>query len=71
MSDNKDFTERFFSWAKSEGLESKDIAKELGKSQVVVSNWRSKGVPPNHYYACNAFVSKRAILKALTGDGGE
>ena len=65
MSDNKDFTERFFSWAKDEGLESKDIAKELGKSQVVVSNWRSKLLPPGHRYAAQAFMDKVAILKIL------
>jgi len=65
MKDNKDFTEFFFSWAKSKGLKSSDIAKELGKSQVVVSNWRSKSIPPNHKYACRSYMNKVAILEIL------
>ena len=65
MSDNKDFTELFFSWAKCQELNSNDIANELGKAQAVVSNWRSRGVPKGHQYACQAYMDKvawRAII---------
>tara|TARA_R110000851_G_scaffold93487_1_gene203722 strand:+ start:64 stop:459 length:396 start_codon:yes stop_codon:yes gene_type:complete len=60
MTDKKIFTETFFSWAAENKLKSKDIAKELGKSQVIISNWRSKGVPKGAEYACNAYMDKMA-----------
>ncbi len=65
MTDEQTFTEFFFGWAKDNGLKSSDIAQELGKSQVVVSNWRSKSVPKNHEYACRAYMNKVAILEIL------
>jgi len=71
MADKKEFTELFFSWAKSKRLKTSDIAKELGKNPVVVSNWRGKGLPPNHEYACRAYMSKVAILEALNQGGSE
>ena len=60
MTDNTDFTKTFFDWAKNEGLSSQDIADELGKSRVVISNWRSKGTPVGHYYACRSYMEKVA-----------
>ena len=65
MSQNKDFTEFFFSWAASNGLSSRDIAEELGKSQVVISNWRSKCTPKGQEYACRAYMDKVEMLDIL------
>jgi hypothetical protein len=52
------FTESFFKWAEENGFSSQDIADELGASRVVVSNWRSKGLPRIHNYACRAYMDK-------------
>lgn len=53
-----EFTKKFFAFAKANGLSSRDIAKELGKTQVVVSNWRSKSTPKSQEYACRAYMDK-------------
>ena len=63
MTGTNHFTEFFFNWAANEGFSSQDIADELGKSRVVVSNWRSKGVPKGHFYACRAYIEKVDRLK--------
>ncbi len=67
MENNTHFTETFFEWASSRGLGSKEIAKELGKKQILVSNWRSRGVPKNHQYACNAMMVKFKAIDLLSG----
>jgi len=67
MEDNTNFTETFFEWASSHGLGSKEIAEELGKKQILVSNWRSRGVPKNHQYACNAMMVKFKAIDLLNG----
>jgi hypothetical protein len=65
MSDKDTFTDRFFAWAKEHGFSSRDIANELGKSRVVISNWRAKGTPKGAEYACTAFMEKVARGKNI------
>jgi hypothetical protein len=59
------FTTKFFVWAEKNGFSSQDISDELGASRVVVSNWRSKGLPKIHHYAVKAYMDKvkRAKIK--------
>lgn len=59
------FTQKFFQWAANNDLKTKDIAEELGRTPVVVSNWRSKSIPLSQHYACKAFMSKVAIRAML------
>ena len=67
---NKEFSELFFAFAKDNGFSSQDIADEMGKTRVVVSNWRSKCTPANHRYACQAFMDRVELKKILLrGEG--
>jgi hypothetical protein len=68
--DNKAFTEKFFAFAKEHGFSSQDIADEMGKSRVVVSNWRSKCTPPNQRYGCQAFMDNVEMRKILVKEEG-
>jgi len=65
MENNTNFTETFFKWASSQGINSKEIAKELGKKQILVSNWRSRGIPKNHQYACLMLMNKKDAINLL------
>jgi len=67
MENNTHFTETFFAWASSRDLGSKEIAEELGKKQILVSNWRSRGVPKNHQYACHSMMVKFKAIDLLNG----
>jgi hypothetical protein len=55
-----EFTDMFFYWAEANNFSSQDISDELGASRVVISNWRSKGVPRIHHYAIRAYIDKVA-----------
>ncbi len=68
--ENKAFTEKFFAFAKENGFSSQDIADEMGKTRVVISNWRSKSCPLHHRYACQAFMDRVEMKKILLrGEG--
>lgn len=65
MSDKTPFTLVFFQWAADHGIKSNDIAKELGKSRINISNWRSKSLPKGQEYACRSFMEKVARGKNI------
>jgi hypothetical protein len=62
---NEAFNELLFSFAKEHGFSSQDIADEMGKTRVVISNWRSKCTPPGHRYACQAFMDNVLLRKIV------
>lgn len=52
----KEFTTKFFSWAKENNHDYKSIAKLLDNKAPTIKNWNSIGIPKGKQFACQAIM---------------
>ena len=59
MSDK--FTETFFAWAATNGIDRNQIAEATGNSAQTISKWRSIGIPKGKQLGCQSLIDQHKL----------